>query len=64
MPNLLRLRDVTARLGVTHPTVYRLIHEGKFPPPIKIGAAARWEPEAVERYIKGLRRVADAGAEV
>ena len=41
-----------------HPkTIYRWIREGRFPPPIKLGAAtSRWKRSTVEAFIDGLWR--------
>jgi len=47
---LLRLREITARLGVSRATVYQWISLGKFPPPTKLGKSSCW-PWSVVRQV-------------
>ena len=39
-PQFLRLPQLTARIGLSKPTVYRLIALDKFPRPVRLGVAA------------------------
>ena len=50
--NLLTIRDVARRLNLSVSTVRRLVREGKFPPPLRIGNSHRWRPEVVEEFLK------------
>lgn len=50
---MLRLREVTRITGLARSTVYKLIHDGDFPPPIKLGArAVAWRSDAVNGWIQ------------
>ncbi len=49
---LLRLPAVQAALGGMHKTtLYALIRDGRFPPPIKIGGASRWVADEIQAFI-------------
>ena len=50
---MLRLREVMRVTGLARSTVYKLIHDGKFPRPIKLGArAVAWRSDAVNGWIQ------------
>jgi prophage regulatory protein len=50
---MLRLREVLRVTGLARSTVYKLIHDGKFPRPIKLGArAVAWRSDAVNGWIQ------------
>ncbi|WP_410016950.1 helix-turn-helix transcriptional regulator [Pseudomonas sp. 7P_10.2_Bac1] len=58
MASLLRMRDVSSRLQAGKTKLYKMIKDGEFPAPIKIGRASRWMDEEVEAFIRhrgGLR---------
>lgn len=58
---VLTLEQVCEITGLGKDTVYRLIREGKFPAPIKVGIrAARWIDHEVEAYID--RKIAERDA--
>jgi len=57
MPRLLRLKDVLVAIGVRKSQLYKLIKEGSFPPPVKIGRASTWPESEVEVWI--AKRVAE-----
>lgn len=52
---IMRLPEVSRLLGVSRPTIYRLIRDGKFPKPIKLGSTSGWRSDELEAYIKNLR---------
>ena len=54
---LLRREEVSARCSMSRSMVYRLMREGDFPEPIKIGErAVRWLESEVERWIASRPR--------
>lgn len=58
---LLKIGEVSEWLGVSRSTIYKWIDEGRFPTPIKFGAAdrsrvaARWEEDTINQWIKDRR---------
>lgn len=44
---VLRLPKVSEKVGLSKASIYRLMKEGKFPPPIELGDRARGWPESV-----------------
>jgi len=58
--DLRRLPMVTNQTGFSPASIYRLVKEGKFPAPIKIGArASAWIGSEVDSYI--MARIAARG---
>jgi len=54
---LLRLPAVEDLVGLKRSTLYRLIQEGKFPPPVSIGArAVAWQSSLIETWIESRIR--------
>lgn len=51
---LISLGEVTRRIGQSRWTVNRLIAEGKFPPPVRIGNRTMFEDGEVSAYVEGL----------
>jgi len=43
----LRLDEVSARLGVAQSTVDKLVYDGEFPPPLRIGTSKVWPAETL-----------------
>ncbi len=59
--NLWRLPTVKAKTTLSEPSIYRLMKQGIFPKPIKIGnRAVAWIASEVEAFI-GSRARSDAG---
>jgi len=56
MKQLLKLEDVTKATGLAESTIYKFMRTQGFPKPIKLGASARWSPEAVEAFIASRQR--------
>jgi excisionase family DNA binding protein len=48
---LLDVRNVAEMLGVSARHVFRLSDAGKMPAPVRLGAAVRWQREAVRDWI-------------
>lgn len=52
---LLRLPDVVEKTSLGKSTIYRLIHDGKFPKPIKpTGMTRAWRESDIDAWISGL----------
>jgi len=49
---LLRLHEVTARLGVSRATIYQWIAAQKFPRPVKLGKSSCWTWSTVRQVIE------------
>lgn len=51
-PAILRLRDVTHMVGLSRPTVYRMVKAGTFPAQVQLSTAAvGWLRSEVEQWI-------------
>ncbi|MCX7693464.1 MAG: helix-turn-helix domain-containing protein [Tepidimonas taiwanensis] len=48
---LLRAPEVARALGIGRSTLYRWVAQGLVPPPLRLGGAARWRPEDIERVL-------------
>ena len=48
---LLRLPEITERLGVSRATVYKLIKDDRFPRPAKLGASSVWDAAEVSAWV-------------
>lgn len=48
---MLRMPEVMERTGLRRTALYKLIAEGKFPAPTKIGAASLWPEHRVNRAL-------------
>lgn len=51
---LLTVKAVCAVLGVSKPTLYRIVHRGELVP-IRVSQSPRFVPEDVRRYVDGQR---------
>lgn len=50
---LLRRRDVERITGVSRSSIYRLMQEGEFPRPVRVGpGAVRWKASDIEAWIE------------
>ena len=57
---VLRLPDVLERVGLSKSTLWRLINDGEFPEPIKLGPrASGWIEEEVVAWIASRSRAAN-----
>jgi predicted DNA-binding transcriptional regulator AlpA len=50
---LLDVRAVARLLDCSPRHVYRLSDGGRMPPPLKVGALARWRRQSIEEWISG-----------
>ena len=52
---LLRRRDVERITGMSRASIYRLMQDGDFPRPVKIGSTAvRWKQSDIVAWIESL----------
>lgn len=59
---LLRRREVEQITCLGTSTIYRLMREGRFPEPIKIGPkAVRWKPDEIDTYLESRPRATGDG---
>ena len=50
---LLRRRDVERITGMSRASIYRLMHKGEFPRPVKVGSTAvRWKESDIADWIE------------
>lgn len=52
MRKLLPKGHTCERIGCKKSTLYKLISEGKFPKPIKLGRLSLWDSNAVDAFIE------------
>lgn len=55
---LVDIRFITKLTGLTDKWFYKLIKDGLFPKPIKLGRSSRWRQSEVEDWL--LQRIADS----
>ena len=60
LPELLTIEEAAKRLAVSRRTLHREMNRGRFPKPLKIGAASRVEVSAVLQYLARLRAEASS----
>lgn len=54
---LLKLPAVMAKTTFSEPSIYRLMRDGKFPKPLKLGArAVAWRSDEIDEFINSLQR--------
>lgn len=49
--SLIDMKFITQYTGLTDKWFYKLIQEGKFPKPIKLGRSSRWFKSEVEQWL-------------
>ena len=52
---LLRIADVTAIVGLSTTTIYRLMAAGEFPKQVSIAGMARWSYREIQQYIQARK---------
>lgn len=52
---LLRLAEVSRRVGLNKTALYERIASGGFPAPVKIGPCSRWVESEIQAWIDGLK---------
>jgi len=50
-PLLWTARALARQLGVARATVYRLVAEGRIPPPVHVGRSSRWRRREIEAWV-------------
>ncbi len=54
---LLRRQEVEARCGLSRTSIYRLMREGRFPAPLRVGPrAVRWLETEIEAWLSARPR--------
>jgi len=62
LPQIMRLPEVIATVGLSRPSIYRLMKERTFPLQVKLGAASvGWLRAEVEAWIAARVSARDAG---
>lgn len=51
---LMDLKDVIAVTKVCRSTLWKMVKDGRFPKPIKLGRDLRWKPETVQSWLDSL----------
>jgi prophage regulatory protein len=57
--SLLRLAEVSRRVGLKKTALYAAIDRGDFPAPVKIGPSSRWVEAEVQAWIDQLKAARD-----
>lgn len=53
--HFLKDRQVAARLGISRPSLWRWVKDGRFPRPVKLGpAVTRWRLSDIEKFEASL----------
>ena len=53
----LRLSEVLARCGLSRSSLYRMMRDGSFPEPLKVGVrAVRWRESEIEAWLESRPR--------
>ncbi|MEX6200083.1 helix-turn-helix transcriptional regulator [Providencia stuartii] len=52
---LVDIKFITHLTGLTDKWFYKLIQDGEFPKPIKLGRSSRWLKSEVEQWLQGKR---------
>ncbi|HAT1528255.1 TPA: AlpA family phage regulatory protein [Morganella morganii] len=55
---LVDMKFITKFTGLTDKWFYKLIQEGRFPKPIKLGRSSRWQKSQVEAWLQ--ERIAES----
>jgi excisionase family DNA binding protein len=50
-PQLISAEELSAMLGMSKRTVWRLLSAGQIPQPVRIGRSTRWRLDEVRRWI-------------
>ncbi len=58
---LLDVREVAGRLGVSPRMVWKLLAAGRLPAPVKLGCLSRWPASEIDRWIRAGCPAAEGG---
>lgn len=54
-----RIREVTQITGLSRSTIYKMIEEGRFPAPLRLGSrAVGWTDEMIDSWMNSLEEAA------
>lgn len=56
---LLPISEVMYRTSLSRSLLYSLVQQGKFPPPVKIGATSRWPSSQIDAWLHKLLKQAE-----
>ena len=57
----MRRREVLELLGLSHTTVYKMVDEGRFPRPLRIGPnTTRWRSDQVTEWMEAQMKAAES----
>ena len=57
----MRRREVMELLGLSHTTIYKMVEEGRFPRPLRIGPnTTRWRSDQVDAWMKEQMEAAES----
>ncbi len=46
------VHEAAAQVSLSYQHVYKLVRDGKFPPPFRLGKSSRWRSDEVQEWIK------------
>lgn len=49
---LIDMKFICERLGMTDKWIYKLIQDGRFPKPIKLGRSSKWKLSEVDQWLQ------------
>ena len=62
LDRLLTIKQITAEIGISRSTIYRLTRKGVFPKPIPIGdRGKRWPESEIKVWLAGLKASDEKG---
>lgn len=57
----MRRREVLELLGLSHTTVYKMVDEGRFPRPLRIGPnTTRWRSDQITEWMEAQMKAAES----
>ena len=60
VPKIFRRRELENRIGVKRSSIYKMMDEGLFPKPVRLGRrAVGWREEDIEHWLKQMQEVSD-----
>jgi prophage regulatory protein len=63
-PRLMSMRDVVTLTTYARPSIYRLVAQGRFPPPLKLGQTKiAFRADDVEAWLASRPKIREAGYE-
>lgn len=52
-PRLIRMKELRMRVSLSQATIYRMIRDGEFPKPKKLGTTSAWLESEIDEWIAG-----------